>query len=156
MSKKVKGISFIVLIVFIISLAGCNENVNNQPELDGQPVLDDQPASDEEVPKYPDGPIEIIVGFGAGGGTDTMARLIQPKLQEILGVPVVVQNMPGAQATIAVEHVYRQPSDGQTILFQADTVRAYPTMGMTDLNYKDFEQIGIGALGIANFVVLED
>src|SRR5699024_284692 len=46
--------------------------------------------------------------------------------------------------------------DGHTILFQSDLARVFPAMGMTDLTYEDFEQIGIGAMGIANFVVAED
>ena len=50
----------------------------------------------------------------------------------------------------------KQPADGHTILFQTDLIRVFPTMGMTDLQYKDFEQIGIGAMGIANFSVKPD
>lgn len=141
MNKRI--FSFILLFVLTLSLVGCKEK-SSEPTVGG------------ENPKYPNGPIEIVVGFGAGGGTDTMARMIQPKLQEILGVPVVVQNMPGASSALALEHVNKQPSDGQTILFQTDLVRIFPTMGMTDLNYKDFEQVGIGAFGIANFIVPTD
>lgn len=141
MSKRI--LSFVLLLVLIISLMGCNANSN-------------QSKSTDEKPKYPNGPIEIIVGFSPGGGTDTMARIIQPKLQEIFDVPVVVQNMPGASSALALEYVNKKPSDGQTILFQTDLIRIFPTMGMTDLNYKNFEQVGIGAFGIANFIVSKD
>lgn len=104
---------------------------------------------------YPSQPIEIIVGFGEGGGTDTMARTLQPMLQEELGQSIAVRNMPGASSALALEYVNEQEADGYTVLFQTDLVRVFPTMGMTDLTYKDFEQIGIGAMGIANFIVNE-
>lgn len=138
MGKKITSI--ILIFALVITLTACGAKT-------------EQAAAVQETPKYPNGPIEIIVGFNPGGGTDTMARIIQPKLQEILGVPVAVRNMPGASSALAHEHVNKQPADGQTILFQTDCVRFFPAMGMTDLTYKDFEQIGIGAFGIANFLV---
>ncbi|VEF49561.1 tripartate TCA cycle transporter binding protein [Bacillus freudenreichii] len=105
---------------------------------------------------YPSKPIEIVVGFGEGGGTDTMARSVQPVLQEELGTSIAVKNMPGASSALALEYVNDQAADGYTVLFQTDLVRVFPAMGMTDLTYKDFEQIGIGAMGIANFIVNKD
>jgi tripartite-type tricarboxylate transporter receptor subunit TctC len=45
--------------------------------------------------------VTIIVGFGAGGGSDLAARAIAPVLQNLTGVPWVVQNMPGAGGAIA-------------------------------------------------------
>lgn len=105
---------------------------------------------------YPSKPIEVVVGFSEGGGTDTMARSVQSVLQEELGTNIAVKNMPGASSALALEYVNNQEADGYTVLFQTDLVRVFPAMGMTDLTYKDFEQIGIGAMGIANFVVNKD
>ncbi|MGM8365219.1 tripartite tricarboxylate transporter substrate binding protein [Virgibacillus sp. W0181] len=113
-------------------------------------------SANNEEESYPQEPIEMIVGFGEGGGTDTMARKLQPAFQEELGESVVVNNMPGASSALALEHVNELPADGHTILFQTDLVRVFPAMGMTDLTYDDFEQIGIGTMGIANFVVGDD
>ena len=58
---------------------------------------------------YPTKPIRLIVGFGAGGGTDILARLVGAKLSEILGQSVVVENRPGAAARLAAEYVANQP-----------------------------------------------
>ena len=65
---------------------------------------------------YPTRPIRLIVGFGPGGGTDILARLVGAKLAEILGQSVVVENRPGASARLAAEYVAGQPADGYTLL----------------------------------------
>src|SRR5262249_17083226 len=61
---------------------------------------------------YPTRPVRIIVGFPAGGGTDTLARLIGHWLSERLGKPFIVENRPGAASNIATEAVVRAPADG--------------------------------------------
>ena len=55
---------------------------------------------------YPSGPVQIIVAFGAGGGTDTLARLLAPALSKILGRPVTVQNLPGGGGQVAATAVH--------------------------------------------------
>ena len=65
---------------------------------------------------YPTRPIKIVVGFGPGGGTDILARLVGAKLSQILGQQVVIENRPGAAARLAAEYVSHQPADGYTLL----------------------------------------
>src|SRR4051812_3979310 len=64
---------------------------------------------------WPQKTIRIIVGFGAGGGTDIVSRIIAQSLQERLGQPVVVENRPGAGGTIGAEAVARADRDGYTL-----------------------------------------
>lgn len=64
----------------------------------------------------PAGPVRIVVGFPAGGGTDVLARLLAQKLQPIWNIPVVVENKAGAAGLIAAEFVAKQPSDGNTLM----------------------------------------
>ena len=64
----------------------------------------------------PDRPINIIVGFSAGGGTDSTARLIASSAQEFFDVPLVVVNRPGASGTLAAELVANADPDGLTLL----------------------------------------
>ncbi len=65
---------------------------------------------------YPERPIEIIVPFGAGGGSDTAARAVAEGLKPLLPVPLVITNMPGGGATKGMLHVAQQPADGYMIL----------------------------------------
>ncbi|WP_043830791.1 Bug family tripartite tricarboxylate transporter substrate binding protein [Muricoccus aerilatus] len=65
---------------------------------------------------WPSKPIRIVVGFAAGGATDISTRVMQPKLTALLGVPVVIDNRPGAGGNLATETVVRSPPDGSTFL----------------------------------------
>jgi tripartite-type tricarboxylate transporter receptor subunit TctC len=65
---------------------------------------------------YPSRPIRVLVGFPAGGTPDIITRIIDQRLQERLGQPVVVENKPGASGNIATAAVARAPADGYTLL----------------------------------------
>jgi tripartite-type tricarboxylate transporter receptor subunit TctC len=73
-------------------------------------------ASAAESSAYPTRPIRMIVGFAPGGGTDTTARALTPKLSERLGQQVIVDNRPGAAGNIATDITTKAPADGYTIL----------------------------------------
>src|SRR6185503_3511741 len=65
---------------------------------------------------YPTKPIRMLVGFAPGGGTDTTARALTPKLAERFGQQVIVDNRPGAAGNIATDITTKSPADGYTIL----------------------------------------
>jgi tripartite-type tricarboxylate transporter receptor subunit TctC len=67
--------------------------------------------------RYPVKPIRIIVGSSAGGGGDTMARLIAQPMMTALGQQVVIDNRPGAGGNIGADIVAKAPADGYTLLF---------------------------------------
>ena len=76
--------------------------------------------------EFPVKPIRLIVGFGAGGTTDLLARVVGDALAKSLGQPVVVENRPGAAGVVAAEHVASQPADGYTIMFSGVNFTYFP------------------------------
>ena len=69
--------------------------------------------------EYPSRPIRLLVGFAAGGSTDVFARAIAPRMQALLGQPVVIENRPGAGGNIATEATARSAPDGYTLMWAA-------------------------------------
>ena len=67
--------------------------------------------------EYPEKPIQVIVGYSAGGGTDVMARTVAPFLEKYLGngASIVIKNMPGASGQIGVTEVANADPDGYTL-----------------------------------------
>jgi tripartite-type tricarboxylate transporter receptor subunit TctC len=65
---------------------------------------------------YPTRTVRIVIGFGAGGGTDTVARIVAQKLQEMLGGTFLVENKPGASGRLAPDTVAKSTPDGYTLL----------------------------------------
>jgi len=66
---------------------------------------------------YPSKPLRWIIGFPAGGGADTVARIVEPGLTKRLGQPVIIENRPGASTNIAVQAVVNSPPDGYTLMW---------------------------------------
>ena len=64
---------------------------------------------------YPNRTVRIVIGFGAGGGTDTVARIFAQKLQETIGGTILIENKPGAAGRLAPETVAKSPPDGYTL-----------------------------------------
>ena len=69
-----------------------------------------------QAPKYPDKLVRIVVPYPAGGGSDTMARLVAQKLSDAWGQSVIVENKPGASGNIGLDMVAKSPGDGYTLL----------------------------------------
>jgi len=65
---------------------------------------------------YPTRPVAIVVGFAPGGGTDTLARILQKPLGDSLGQQIVVDNKAGAGGNIATDYVAKAAPDGHTLL----------------------------------------
>jgi tripartite-type tricarboxylate transporter receptor subunit TctC len=89
---------------------------------------------------YPSKPVRMIEPFGAGGGPDLIARAVSPKLSELWGQPVTVENHPGAGSTAAPALVAKSPADGYTLLVNT-SAQAYSAALLKNLPYdplKDF------------------
>ncbi|MBX9826445.1 MAG: tripartite tricarboxylate transporter substrate binding protein [Xanthobacteraceae bacterium] len=65
---------------------------------------------------WPNGPVKMFVGFGAGGSTDIIARDIGRELEKTWGQPVIIENRAGANGAIAAGQLAKLPADGQTLM----------------------------------------
>jgi tripartite-type tricarboxylate transporter receptor subunit TctC len=83
-------------------------------------------ASPVQAQQYPSKPIKLVVGFPAGGATDTTARLIAARMQAVLKQTIVVENIGGAGGSIAAKQVAAAPADGYTLMMT--TTSAFGTM----------------------------
>ena len=93
-----------------------------------------------------DRPLTLVVPFPPGGSTDIVARIVQPKLAERLGRPVVVENRPGAASQIATQHVARAAPDGNTVLVSFDNHALNP-VAKSKLPYDTFKDfVGVSLL----------
>ncbi len=73
---------------------------------------------------YPSKPVKLMVGAGAGGGTDIIARMLAEKMTESLKGTFIVENKPGASNTIAADLTAKAPPDGHTLLVATNTGQA--------------------------------
>jgi tripartite-type tricarboxylate transporter receptor subunit TctC len=83
-------------------------------------------ARAQQQPTWPNGPVRIVAPFPPGGSVDTLARLVQQRLQGEIGAPVVVDNRPGASGALGTAAAARAAPDGQTFVFVFDTHAVNP------------------------------
>jgi tripartite-type tricarboxylate transporter receptor subunit TctC len=98
--------------------------------------------------EYPSKPVRMVVGFPPGGGTDVVARIMQPRLSELLGQAVVIDNRPGATGTVAAGQVAKSTPDGYTIMMGHVSVNAIAPSLFANLPYdvnRDFAPIALAA-----------
>lgn len=116
------------------------------------------PALAAPTGSWPTAPITFIAPFSAGGGGDTLTRLYGLQLSQVLNVPVIVDNRPGAGGNIGTAYAAKTAPDGQTVVFGT-----MGTMGTNHFLYKrtgysinDLEPVALfGTTGLALVVAKE-
>lgn len=103
--NKIVYLMLLVIVTAALVLSGCGETSSTAGN-----------NSEQNQKGFPNKPITLIVTHDVGGGVDTSARGIQPYLEKTLGVPVVVENKPGAGGLVAMNYVAAQKPDGYTLL----------------------------------------
>lgn len=102
---------------------------------------------------FPTRPITLIVGFAPGGGLDVTARFAALHMSQLLGQPIVVENRPGANSSIATRMVARAQPDGYTLLLSAYVISTN-IHGMKEPGYKLSDFVNVGGYGHTGYTLL--
>lgn len=97
---------------------------------------------------YPSRPIKIIVAFGPGGGSDTLARLLGQKISESFKQTVTIENRPGAGGSIGTREVQKAAADGYTLILATSSTHSINPWVIKNIGYdavKDFTSIAVFA-----------
>jgi tripartite-type tricarboxylate transporter receptor subunit TctC len=106
---------------------------------------------------YPNKPITVIVPAAAGGGSDLLARMFQKAFKEndLLDVPLVIVNVPGAGLSIGSRRVKDSDPDGYTFLLNHIAILSRQAAGLDDFGYRDFEPVA-QTVGYCSVISVKD
>ena len=108
------------------------------------PALSAARAQGTQQGAWPERPLRFFVGFAPGTATDNLARVIADALGPMLGQPVVIENRPGAQGTLAGNAVARAPADGYTVMMGSGTTHGAASSLLRSVPYdpiRDFTPV---------------
>lgn len=126
--KRIKLLSFTLLFLLSVVVAGCSSSSANNQEGDS--------------PDFPKKPINMVVPFAAGGGMDTLARGLSDRAKDHLGQSIVVVNRDGAGGTIAVAEAAKARPDGYNLILAPSAVfTSQPFMRDVAYNLEDFKML---------------
>ncbi len=100
-------------------------------------------VSSASAESYPERPVEFIVPWSPGGGSDTLMRIIANNVKPFLGVDMPIINMPGVGGTVGLREASRRPADGYTISQIHEGLLVATEVGLTDQAWSDFEPIAL-------------
>lgn len=118
MKKNIWYLFFVLMLTFALAACGGDDSEpasSTDSDAESAENGSDDAGGDAAL-DYPTKDIQIFVGHGAGGGTDTFARTMAKLMEEDLGVNINVINMEGAGGVIAKENGAKEPADGYTIV----------------------------------------
>jgi tripartite-type tricarboxylate transporter receptor subunit TctC len=105
---------------------------------------------------FPDGPIEFVIPFGAGGGADIEGRLLAEEMGKVLGVPFVPVNRPGGGGAITYTYIMNAKPDGHTVGWNSTSVLTTTNLGNVEFTHKDMDHVGRVEFQPQPFVVRAD
>ena len=103
---------------------------------------------------YPDRPVRVVVPYPAGGGTDTLARLLADQLSRQWGQPIIVENVGGAAGNIGAAEVARAKPDGYTLLLASPGPIATNGFLYKEMGYDPARWIPIALLATGPYVLV--
>lgn len=150
--KQIKTLCLVLALILTASFgfSGCTQQTQTPAPPPAPVPAPAEPAAPQEPAKpelkYPERPINAVVGFSAGGPTDVIARGIVPILQDLVGEGIAITNTPGAASATAAVSVKDAKADGYTLFFGSEIMSVWQTMGTMDMSpTRDFIPIKLVA-----------
>ncbi|HEY6992201.1 MAG TPA: tripartite tricarboxylate transporter substrate-binding protein [Xanthobacteraceae bacterium] len=109
------------------------------------------PAAAED---WPTRPVTVVVPFAAGGPIDVVARLISPRMSELLGQQMVIDNIPGAGGMVGASRVAKAAPDGYTMLIGNQATHTYSQFLYKTPLYDPVADFAPGGMLLSNYKVL--
>lgn len=137
MKKKTRLLRIILAAVLALTLTACSAPAQ-------QPATSEQTGTSEPTPaplNYPTKPIELVVGYAAGGGTHLAAELLSPDANKYLGQPLNIVCKPGAGGAVGATYVAKSKPDGYTLLYA--TVSLPTSLYMSDVEFEQGDFVGV-------------
>ncbi|MGM9517473.1 MAG: tripartite tricarboxylate transporter substrate binding protein [Acidaminococcus sp.] len=139
--KVKKWAAVLMTAAAALAVAGCGGSQTTQ-------------KSNGKQVKWPTKPVQVIVGFPAGGDSDYNARTMAKYLEKKLGKPFVVTNVTGTGSAIASTKVKNAQPDGNTVLFNHLALNVGSAAKTIDFSYKDFVMGGVAARAMGDAIVV--
>jgi len=146
--------AFILATILLVSFAACGTGTSSaSPSSQASSQSEsksEQEASAATQTDYPVRPIQNVIPFGAGGGTDVWNRALMDAMGDIMGQTITSTNMTGGSAgSIGVEYVWTAAHDGYTLCGTSETPLTIPVMTALEQTSKDWEYfIAAGSPGV--------
>ncbi len=119
------------------------------------PLFAGAQGEDQAGDEWPTRPITAVVGWSAGGTSDTTVRALAEEMSEYLGVEIRVQNMDGANGGLAYQNVFDSDADGYTWFGGAQVQATYPITEQAQIGWEEFYPFPAG-MGATTIYVLSD
>ena len=137
---KTKVIVVLCLLLALALLTGCTASEEAEAEAEAKKSTSQQAEQETKWPE--DGKtITYLIPWGAGGGSDQNSRTLAPKVQEILGVPVVCEQKVGGAGAVGFTELHSRKPDGYTISESTSTISTLGPLNIIPYGYKDFEPV---------------
>jgi tripartite-type tricarboxylate transporter receptor subunit TctC len=144
---------FSVLLIFMLAMSGCSSSTQTA----NSDANTNANTNAEKGTDFPTKPIQLVIPYAAGGGTDVTGRALANAVTKYLpeGSSVVAENKVGASGTLGLAEVSQAEPDGYRIsMATTGNIAIQPNYGNTPYSYDDFEPI-IGALSVPHVLVVK-
>ncbi|WP_080872934.1 tripartite tricarboxylate transporter substrate binding protein [Oceanobacillus timonensis] len=128
MLKKIT-LNSLLFIGFVLLLAACGDDTSTES---GDAASNDS---------FPENPVELVVPFDAGGGTDSVARSLASNTEKHFDESIPVMNVSGGGGATGMTQVANEAADGYNLLFATVELTTLPPMGLSEVTHEDFQAI---------------